>query len=80
MFFRKFFRRSENPITKEQAIQIAKVECKKRDWTWREPISATSQFGGNWKIRTNVGSRGVNARFVVDKFSGEVKSAVYINR
>ncbi len=80
MLFKRLFRKSQNSITKEQAIQIAKAECEKRGWTWCEPVSATSRFGGNWKIHTNEGKRGINARFVVDRFSGEVKSAGYIPR
>jgi hypothetical protein len=73
------FRRSSVTIPKAVAISIAHDECEKRGWSWREPVKVQARWG-IWIVRTNWGSRGVNARIAIDQETGEVVEAAYLPR
>ena len=78
-YWRSLFQYHPPNISKEQAIAIAKEECKQRGWWWGMPIKV-SQRRKAWVIHTNWKMRGMNARFRVDNETGEVKEAAYLPR
>jgi hypothetical protein len=77
--FKWLSRRSRLTISKTEAISIARDECEKRKWTWREPVKVQSRWG-IWIVHTNWGYRGVNARIAIDQETGEVTEAAYLPR
>ena len=61
-------------LSEAQAIKIAKDAALAAGRTWREPVSA-SLAGGvrkKWTILSNIRSRGMNVRIVMDAETGEV--------
>ena len=71
---------SKDPIiSREEAISIARNECKKRNWAWQLPVKVQLRFGV-WVIQSNWGRRGMNARIVIDQKTGEVIKAIYLPR
>ncbi len=66
-------------VSQSEALVIAQNECRKRGWTWLQPVKVRSQRG-KWIILTNYESRGVNARLVIDQDTGEISEATYMPR
>jgi hypothetical protein len=77
--FHKLFRKTPTLISEEEALLIARDECKKRDWAWLDPVEVQSQRG-KWIVRTNRQGRGANARVVIDQNTGTVIDAAYLPR
>lgn len=78
-YLRKLLGNSKDEINEQRAIQIAKVECEKRNWTWIEPVKVLTRFS-SWEVRTNSKGKGVSARIIIDRKSGKVKKAGYLGR
>ena len=66
-------------ITREDALQIAKEECDRRGWPWREPVAVYWRFT-YWFVWTNARAMGAKAWIKVNKRNGKVCSAGYIPR
>ena len=79
MFFGRNLGKSKSIVTKRQAVQIARAECKKQDWPWIEPVEISSKFG-KWVVRTNSQAIGASARIIIDKQTGKIKKAGYLPR
>ncbi len=71
--------RSKSGISKAEALSVARQECEKRRWGWREPVIARSRRG-IWVVHTNWGSRGMNATIYIDGETGDVIDATYLPR
>ena len=66
-------------ITKDEAIQIAQVECKRRGWPWHGPILV--HWGiFSFTVRTNTQRRGGNASLRIRKHDGVVVGAAFADR
>lgn len=64
------------PVNKEEAIAIAKAECKKRGWPWIEPIKVIKETD-RWIIKTGLRTKGWSRKtFVIDGKTGLVIRAV----
>lgn len=59
-------------ITREQALEIARRECERRDLPWQEPVRVMSEFA-EWAVWTHADHRGGNVRVIIDKGTGEVR-------
>lgn len=73
------FGRSRPTTSKTEAISIARAECERREWVWREPVKVQSRWG-IWIVHTNWGCRGVNARIAIEQETGQVIKAAYLPR
>jgi hypothetical protein len=65
--------------SKLDAIEIARAECLRRNWPWKEPIHVNWGFV-SFTIRTNVDRRGGNACFRIRKRDGAIVSAGFADR
>ncbi len=52
--------RKREPITREQAVQIAKRVCRERRWKWDERRVFVQDQAGEWRVMTNANSLGMN--------------------
>lgn len=66
-------------ITKNEAIQIAREECERREWPWQEPILV---YWGifSFTVRTNTKRKVGNASFRIRKRDGVVIGAGFADR
>lgn len=62
-------------ISKEKALEIAKKECKKEKWEFKDVN--ISDEGDNWFILTNKSYRGGNALIYVSKDTGSIIKKMY---
>jgi hypothetical protein len=72
-------------IDEAQAIQIARDAALAEGWGFSEPFECVlrrSWFGKatRWEIRSNAGSRGTIARFVISAVDGSVLRKGYVAR
>jgi len=72
-------------MTKDEAIAHAKAFADKQGWVWREPVDAETYrrwFIGSirWRVVSNHGSLGGNARVEIEDSTGEIVKGNYIPR
>ena len=73
-------------ISREQACEIARQECRRRGWNESPPYNATSGrdflFWGRskWFVVTNAEQEGDNAYIHIDAETGEVIGAAFSTR
>lgn len=69
-----------NPtVTRERALELAKVECETRGWPWQGP-TLIDEGWKSYTIRTNIQSRGGNVIVRIAKDREAVISATFIRR
>ena len=73
-YHRKMVR--DPPVSKEQALAIAKDEHARRGWTWVEPV-AVWRTGLTYRVCTNCRCRGNNTIISVDAVDGQVHGAKF---
>lgn len=79
MNLKGLFKVFEPKISKEQALEIARNEFKKRKWGWLEPVDVKLGFL-NYRIWTDPALRDEIGWIVIDKNTGKVKRAGYVPR
>jgi hypothetical protein len=65
-------------VTKADAIAIARAECDRRDWPWKEPIRVSGVLW--YHVMTNTAFAGGNVNIHVRAFDGKVVRAGYARR
>ncbi len=66
-------------MNKKDAIEIAKKECDRQGWLWREPVHV--QWGiFCYKVLTHANARGGNAVIRIRKRDGTVVSSHLLTR
>ncbi len=72
------------PMTKEEAIELARRTAAAENWTWRGKVDAVRRrplIGRPyWRIVTNYGCRGCNVRINIDDKSGEITAKGFMPR
>ena len=76
---RRVLRISAPTVTRADAIDIAKSECIRRGWPWREPVRFQEELT-SYRITTNARFKGGNVNIVIDITTGNVKKAAYARR
>jgi len=66
-------------ISKEDALEIARIRCQEEGWPWIEPVHVITGFRA-YRIMTNAQMRGGNVFMRVDRRTGEVRSAGFARR
>jgi len=66
-------------IDRDRAIELAKQECFRQHWPWKEPVRVEEGWK-SYTIRTNTHMRGGNVIVRVSTTSEKVLSSVYIWR
>jgi hypothetical protein len=61
-------------LTMEAAEQVARAECERRGWEWKEPVIRRRGLRG-YRFWTNAKMRGGNVEIVVDANTGEIRRA-----
>jgi hypothetical protein len=72
-------------VVREDAIARAKVHAEQQGWSWREPVHAETcrpwLIGAmRWRVVSNYGVRGMNARIEIDDATGEIVKSSYVPR
>lgn len=67
------------PITKEQALEIARAESVRAKYPWEGEVRIRHKRAG-WQIVTNTNWIGCNAWFLIDDRTGVVLSRSYMSR
>lgn len=58
-------------VSRDQAAELARLECLRRDLPWIGPIKVYAHYG-DWSVWTFAGHRGGNIRVIIDRRSGSV--------
>ncbi|MGE3803658.1 MAG: hypothetical protein AB7K24_03180 [Gemmataceae bacterium] len=73
-------------MTQEEALEVARVECARRGWSWTPEVVVGKGkkfyfFGPlEWFVLTNYPKKGGNARISIDDATGKVVRASFSYR
>ena len=61
-------------VSRQQAVEIARAECNRRDRQWREPVRVMSGLSTTYCVMTNAEAAGCNHLIYIDKCDGTVRA------
>jgi hypothetical protein len=77
----------EYGLTREEAIDRARLIALEEGWTWEEPVGARCYREGwfrnrrtYWEVWSNAGCRGCNVRVVIEADTGRICVMAFLPR
>lgn len=71
-------------MTEDRAVEVAETFAKNQGWPWLQPVTCRRRYrclrGHVYVVVSNVDSRGLNVRVVVDANDGTVLRATLLPR
>ena len=67
------------PVTKEEALAVARQECNRRGWPWMEPVTISRGLF-SYRLMTNRNKRGGNVRMRISTRNGSILEAGFAPR